>query len=423
LWISIVLPLLAASPLWAAVDGIPPTRLSLSKLLEQVHAHPEIKADALQVDSTEVDRRAAILKFGPNVNLMETWSSTSGSYTFAATSDSWGSNSQSINVNFNLFRGFQDVSSYKSQSFLLDASREDRRHKYLEASRQASETFFTCLQLEQSETEARTALDLRRQIAQIERNRFEKGVHSRDEVAKLDLDANNAELELQSILSRKRSCVEQLAYWSGPIEALEATTLEPVIKDQLSREAVAPPDLTHHPDLLSAQLNREYAHWDVRRARGAFYPTLDFAYSEFPTTAFQMQSQQWLLTAQFTLFDSGVTLEGLEKAHVLERIADERQQYTQRQLDSTAKQRLEDVHAAFNQYVGQKKNADLAQQLLNSSLRRFRAGTLSANDVALDQGRVIQSLFAVHNTWLQMHITWIRYQVALGHTLEEFAKP
>ncbi len=380
--------------------------LTLKDALKLVPKHPKQQSYNLDTQNAEIGRTKSWLNLTPSISGAWQKSSTS-------TIDDLANPTWKLSAGLNLFSSFGDYTNIRAKGFLLAATESTEDWALNQNELQLAETYLNCLYEQNAEAAALEALKISEQIAAIEQSRFKKGIKSRDDFLKLKVDAENRRIRYLSELTKKESCYSELSYWVGSFLALADPKLnpkEPVAKSGLPSE---------HPRLKAAQLalesNRSLAHSTVTTN----LPRLDLSVGRSYYEVTESYGNEIYLTAKWNLFDSGQTLSDIRAGFVQLRKSEETLKDTERDLTKEISVHSKNLTQYLKQYKIAEENLRDIQLTFKTSLARFRAGAISANEVALDQARVVDATFAVYNLWLQMNLSYLRYQSSIGNKVSQ----
>ncbi len=386
--------------------------LTLKDALRFVPKHPKQYVSTLDTESAQITKTKSYLKLSPS--LSSAWKKSS-----TTTVDNLSNPIWSVSADLNLFNSFSDFSNIRAKTYLLNATTAAEEWALNQNELALAETYLRCLYTQNSETAALEAYKIGAQIADIEKSRFNKGIKSRDDYLKLKVDAENRRISYLTETTNKENCYAELSYWVGSFSSLSDPKLnpkEPSLKNNFP---------ANHPRLRTAQNSVDAKKSVANAFISANLPRLDLSftrsYNEVATATIPAESysNSIFLTASWNLFDSGQTLSDIRLSQVDVRRSEESLKETERDLTKEITLESKSLSQYLSQYKIAEENLRDIQVTFKTSLARFRAGAISANEVALDQARVVAATSSVYNSWLQMNLSYLRYQSNLGNNVSQ----
>ena len=102
-------------------------------------------------------------------------------------------------------------------------------------------------------------------------------------------------------------------------------------------------------------------------------------------------------------------------------IAGSQAEITREAITRNAGAEIESYKVAFTQAresaAAREKTAQLTQSLFTDNLQRFRLGRASANELAIDQQRLLETEILEVEGWTTVHLSFVRLCHALGRTM------
>lgn len=379
--------------------------MTLREALKYIPQHPKQLAYNLDTQKAQVTKTKSLLNLMPA--LSGAWQKSSTTTAEDLNNPTW-----KLSADINLFQSLGDYNNIRARSFLLNSTQFTEDSALLENELKLAETYLRCLYSQNIENAALEAYRIGQQIADIEKNRFNKGIKSRDDYLKLKVDAENRRIRYISESTSRESCYADLAYWVGTVTSLVDPKLLP-------REPNFKSLPTGHPRMKAA-----LSALDARKSIANTYvstnlPRVDFSYARTYNENPQTYENLILLTAKWNLFDSGQTLSDIRLSFLDVKKSEESLKDTERDLARETSTLGKSLSQYLRQYKIAEENLRDIQLTFKTSLARFRAGAISANEVALDQSRVVEATFAFDNLWLQMNTAYLRYQSSLGNSVSQ----
>lgn len=388
--------------------------LTLKQTLEQAQNHPQMKNIQLDVELAEQDYTGALLGWTPTVSIERDWLQSGGnSQTVFNSADSF-----SVSARLNLFKGLGDVGNTRSRYYSRKAARAEGEQEWITTQLTVAEVFFRCASEMKLLEKAKRAVKIRTDLEAIAKRRFDRGSLAKDEYIKLKIDRNLEENNLRQQQHALTDCRADLSYWVG--ESLTSEIISPDLMTSISRLTTEAADYQDHPDWQSVSNEAKSSRWQVWAEGGDLWPQLDLNYNFEPKTSFQSEDKTLLLTASWDIFDGGEDWTGYRKSRInfqksQNLVSDFERQWTRR-FESAQSQLREQLII----YKTNTENSKLAEEILQASLRRFRLGSVSSNEVALDQNRLIGALRAEWQSWFALHQNWLQLLSVRGEKVEKY---
>lgn len=380
--------------------------LTLKEALTKVANHPVQRAQNLETQRASIYLDKSWLNIAPSISSSWQKSSTSNL-------DSFGSPTWSISAGINLFSGLSDFYTISARSSALSATVNEEEWTLIKNEQTVAEIFFQCLFAQKSEQAYQEAYQIGLQISDIEKNRYNKGLKSRDDYLKLKVDAENNNIRYISEQNRKETCLTQLRFWVGEFKELSPIDLgfvEPNV-EQFNQNT--------HPNLLSSKKSLDVYKAIAKASVGAHIPRLDLSYKRSYLENPENYSNLIYLTATWNIFDSGQTLSQTRLSFIDAEKAEETYNEKLRSITRDLQSQATNLRDRNRQSKIADENLRDVKLTFKTSLSRFRAGAISANEVALDQSRLISATISYYDLLLQRNISVIKYQSSLGKRISD----
>lgn len=384
--------------------------LTFSAALQAAKGHSEYKIDSLSLEKSQKQRQKSVWNLTPSLSLYSSRAASPDPKDFSETT--WG-----ISSTLNIFSGFGDFYNIKTESANFQSARSLRQTQQLEQELTVGQTYLKCLFYQTAEASALASHQVGTQIADIAKNRFDRGLTSKDEYLKLKIDAETSMVKYINEKSKKENCYSELKYWVGEFHNLEGINF----KDATSLNMISdfPED---HPKFVYTKelVNREEYYSRVLLAKSL--PQVNIAYSKEYSPLISDPITTWTISGTWSLFDSGQTwtnkqIQNIELEKVHEKL---------KALEKSLRRDSEILERTYTDnlklYKILESNLQQIKSTFRTSLNRYRAGATTANDVALDQSRVILATYSLDDMWLQKHLSLIQYQNSLGKSVTELLR-
>ncbi|MEZ4870662.1 MAG: TolC family protein [Bdellovibrionales bacterium] len=387
--------------------------LTLGQALEKAKQHAIVRNIELDVELGRQDYLGSLLNWAPSLSIERNWLQESGS----SSSLSVPNDAFSINARLNLFNGMGDYGYSRSQYYQKKAEEARGQQQWRSVQFTVAELFFQCVSAQNLLEKANRAVKIRKDLEDIAYNRYQRGSLARNEYIKLKIDRNIEENNLRQREHQLRACKNSLAYWVGSeeVSSIDDPGLISKFEAQLGKNY----SLESHPDWQVLKNENESTRWSIWNEGSALLPDLSLSYSLEPAASFQTEEKILMLTASWELLNgAGWTEYKKSRINFLK---------TQNQLNEfkmlwtekneTARSQLLEQITTYKTNV---ENSQYAEEILKTGLRRFRYGSISSNEVAIDQSRLIDALRAEWQSWFALHQSWLELLSARGEDVYSY---
>ncbi|MAX65579.1 MAG: hypothetical protein CME66_01445 [Halobacteriovoraceae bacterium] len=387
--------------------------VSLQQLIKDLKSHPKVKTLELDRQTSRVKRVGQYLNWAPSVTLDRTWM---GYSTSSSSQSPLEYERLSLKADLNLFNGLEDYASLRATQFSEESTKYDTQQRWQKIQIEAAENYIRCFRDKMLYDEATKNLEMRRKLAQVAKVRYQKGSLSQEGYLKLKIDyqlAINDQLDQEQSL---KACFRELEFWTESELDLEKPELLDKIKQSLNQHEKS---LEAHPGAISRQKFYEQAQWEVVTSRSSFLPKFNLSFSSYPATEYQEREESVFFSISWRLFDRGTQWSRHQVKKIDERLAKLQTDIYTKEVKRDSLQEKEKIQRYSKQYNNNAENSKLASGIFSSSLKRFERGVISSNEVALDQGRVINARNAKWNSWYHLYHSWLKLIEASGESLEK----
>lgn len=391
--------------------------MSFDKALgEMIQKSYQIDIQKAQVEAADYEKTGSITTFLPSINLnankYQTNSESSGVKTETRTESFGGS------VTLNVFNGGADGAAYKEARENLKKQRNQLSHERLRFEMTASTALLNLLEKKGLKKLAARQLSDMSNFYQIARQRFKKGFLPKQEVDKVQIDLDSAaaaDADALRFLNDAKNevrryvdfeAIENSWPWKNNFES-------PKTQKLLSRGV----DLNSRPDYRSAQNNVDVQDYRKSKLFGAILPSIDLSYQENRSAIgggrFEPESVA-MVTLTLPLFSglSDYTRYKVQGQSMLQA------EYSLRQLGrdipTAQKTAQENFKVALETAKKRENTLGLSRAVFKTSLKRFRMGRADANQLLVDEERVINSERNAIIGWKNVHLAFVKLCHAFG---------
>lgn len=316
----------------------------------------------------------------------------------------------------NLFRFGADFSNWKAadadertQEFLLS-------DRVLRSEEAAVRSLVALIRGEQEIRVYERIANLEKEIHQIGRARFQRGLLASQEVDRVSIDLDNATARLADARASLAVSRSELVALLGD----ENVSIEWPWKEFLT--AFRPPNsishLSERPDVQAALARVEAE--DQRHSRDVrlILPSLDadLTYGKHGAQSFASMRTEWTagVGITFPLFDHLTRYSAARVQATVRAVAEA-------DLEETRRRALAEFTSARESFLVAIQSAVLRDRTLRSSgmlyqdnLRRYQAGRINANDLAIDQNRLYDAELLAVQGWASAHLQYAKLCHAWG---------
>lgn len=328
--------------------------------------------------------------------------------------DSRMSEARSVGVGaeLNLYRFGADAAKANQAEANYKAATHARQATVTDAEVEAAAALFDLIEALETRRVAEGVVTIQRDNVKVIRRLYERGARPAQDTEKVDIDAANAAARLtdaEITIEAARSAIVRLSGEAVDVRS-EWPWRERLLKDDGAVAAkLAGMDVQMRPErqALAARLTALDA--GLTSARAKYLPSLDLSadYAFVKPTRPEPREQfaQWsgALTLSVPLFDGFSSRVAYEEQAKAKQIAE----LDLVALDRALGSELTQVKAAFAASLKSAKAREVAlksaKALYEHSLKGFRSGVLSANDLNLDQGRVYDTELNALRGWSAVH--------------------
>lgn len=315
----------------------------------------------------------------------------------------------------NLFRAGGDVAAARG----ADKNLEGQKYRLL-TERQGAEdeavqvlATFIARVLERGIKER--SLDVKKDSLRISNERFRRGLMPMQEVDKVAIDVDNARADLtDAVLQESAARAKLVAALGADGVAVDWPWKKRMI--EWTPPATEKSPLEARADLRGLESFLAEEKFKQRRAFGALLPSLDltakYGYSDLSQTG----RTDWgsTLTLSIPLFSGFQDLAGYRSQTAVVQQTQYRLEAMRRQVPAEVDDLRRSFREARDAALEREKTAKLTEKIYADNLQRFRMGRASANDLANDMNRLLQSQVHEVQGWLSAHVIFARLCHALG---------
>jgi len=322
-------------------------------------------------------------------------------------------------ASLNLFKFGADAAAFNAAGSEVATQEKLLEDTLIRTEAEAVATIATLLQGEMEVEVSKEILGTREEALEIARERYKRGLLAQQEVDKFSVDYDNAKARLSDSevsLATSRADLEALL-GNADVER------EWPWKEILVKKKFEGLDYQQRPDWLAASEKVAAARSRRNEALGKLFPSLDLGltYGYYVNRGgMDVTGTEWRgqIGVSIPIFDKFENLGSYRASMETEKIAEWQREKIKRvaknELDSLAKSY--DIAIATAQL--RDKTMATSRRVYKDNLARFKRGLVSANDLFLDQDRLLDSQVNQIRGWASAHTTFAKLCQAAGRRLD-----
>jgi outer membrane protein TolC len=348
------------------------------------------KAQTLQ-DAQELTTSSRLLQFLPNLSLSSSRSESS--------LRDGHINTSGLTSNFNIFKGGQDLGSYRAARFNLLQRQQNTLLTELTIEQDITLALLNYLKLQKQKELQDRILELAKENLSITQIRFNQGRVPEADLLKAKVELNNRSEELTNLQTEWELASQDIQRWVMESDLKKHTTWPwPEIKSNyfLNKSANLENISENHPQIASLAFQTQVADQLANSLWGNLLPNLDLQFERNRVDSSLTRSGRYwessiLLLLKIPLFDGLRDVAGLREQRAQARALAYETQFAKTELEANKKALQQTVILSLEALKRRQQTTALAQNLYQQSLKRYKAGLTSYADLSLDMDRWIRS--------------------------------
>ena len=400
----------------AAIDPAP--QIGFGEAYEKIQKRNLAAGNqALNVEIASERKLARVGAFTPSLSLVGSSNQQSGTFNQAATTSS-NVRSLTVNVGANIFRSGSDFAALKGANRDIDASEASLDDQRLKAEDDAATALLTLISRSREREFIAQIVGLNTESLKIARERFNHGLLPQQEVDKTQIDLDNAQARL---INADVALADARAEVSARLGSIQNLNLEWPWREQIAsgpRPDASSFKLDFRPDYRSALFTLEAEDWRKHAARANLLPSLDFN-AGAGSFDLSQDRRDWSagLTLTIPIFEKFV---GWSQARI-QSLTAQQAEINRELIARTANAEIESLtvgyRAARESAIARERTSKLTSRIYGDSLQRFRMGRTSANDLSVDQNRLLETQILEVQGWTNAHLSLARLCHSLGQSV------
>lgn len=341
----------------------------------------------------------------------------SRSYTAAATgSDTSTSQADSggLTASLNLFSGGKGLALHSAADKALQSFQAEQQEISLKLEETAAQAIFQALQIQEQLKMQERLVNIKKESLRVVREKYQRGQTPLQDVQKAEVDLSQAE-------TRKRGSQIQAIEFNNSIKdylnrALTTVTWPFSSSTKLKKMSPRPHPSQLHFDLQAESLKELY-----RAESDGQWPALDLTYQYLQNGFSTNASAQNLtsLTLTFPLWDRGERRAQIAKAFSEYRSAELAANFNKSYVQNRTNSQDEKLRLAKENLLQTTDNLGKSKQLYDDTVKNFRLGRTSVNDLLLEQARLLDVEQSYLSQLMNFHGTYVETCHLQGQRLQE----
>jgi outer membrane protein TolC len=412
-----------------------PVEVTLAEAVRRaLEVQPAVVQARGDVRNAEAGQRSALGAFLPTITARGFSNQASANRlnsTGQLVSSSNTTYSGSLELNFDLFDGFQRLANKRAAAATEDAADAGLVNQRYQVTATTAQLFYTALADEELVRVAQAQVDRAKEERQISVNKFQAGAATRSDTLTSTVDLGNAQLALlqaQTNLATAQATLGRQVGVDQPVRAVPDTAF-PSLPDTTALRAEA---LDSSPQMRQMAAKARAAGAQVSAARAQYWPTFSVLYSNgytgldrlgrfavSPWSTTQDYFNNWMVrfSLSWTLFNGFSREANQVTASVARDVAQAQASDTRRQLGAQLTQYIAATFTAYAQIGIAGANVAAATEALRVQQERYRLGAATLLDLLTAEANLTQA--EVNQVQARSNYLIARAQVEalVGHTL------
>lgn len=324
-----------------------------------------------------------------------------------------------LRASVNLFRSGGDLAGIRAANKEIESGRKSLERETQTAQFEAVEALVQYIAQTRLVAIGEKLAEVRTDSLRVARERFTKGLMPQQEVDKTAIDLDITRSRLADTLSALAEAAAKLEIALGHSHV----QIEWPWQSRLSKNSeveLMKFDIENRPDWGSAFALTEARRLRKRQAGAFLLPSVDLL-ATYGSPDLQNSSRRdvaAILTLNIPLFDGFKNWGEYGVEGYREQLAKVQLETVQREAPAQVAALRKTHRFARESAIARSKTAVVTRRLYDDNLQRFRLGRASANDIAIDQSRLLESQQLEVQGWLSAHLTLLRLCHSLGGFVE-----
>ena len=323
----------------------------------------------------------------------------------------------SMSLSMNVFSFGEDLFHLRSTSNMYESEVQAVEFQRLSTYQSISELLFEYIKVKNAIEIRNEIIDLKDKSYQIAKKRFQLGKLAKHDYQKVGIDLNNTQAQLENDRISLRTIEASLANY-GNVHDLElkwpwenqVDKMEKVLENNLQIE--------NHPSFQHANLDYDAKDYSQKSVVASFLGDISISLTQSRISDLdsndEIDDKRFMISYSIPLFNNFIDYANYKKA-----VADKYNQQTKllntkRYLEKSFNNQKEILKSSIRTYRLRVQTLKLSQDLYQHTLKQFRNGRLSVNELILDQDRLLQTKILANAGSASLHQSMVQYCTSLG---------
>ncbi len=372
----------------------------------------DIQTQKLNVEASRAKKLLSVGAFTPSLSLV-------GNEVRDSITDPRTRESAALALKANLFSSGTDFAALKAANRDIDASEETLKAQGLKAEDDAVSTLINFIARSRQRDLISQIVTIKQDTVKIAKERYNKGLLPQQEVDKIQIDLDNSQARL---IDADINLAAARASVSASLGAFQNVNLDWPWKGAIvsgPRTETLDFKLENRPDFRASLQSLEAESWRRHAARSQLLPSLDLIASYGSNDLSVKDQRDWsaMLTLTIPIFER---FQGYSVAR-LQTLKKQQAEIQRELITRAAGVEIESYRVGFVQSresaIARERTAKLTKRLFNDNVQRFRLGRADANELAIDQARLLETEILEVEGWSSAHLSFVRLCHALGRNV------
>ena len=327
-----------------------------------------------------------------------------------------------LSASVNLFRGGADWANLEAARKAHEAALNKLNSEKLATEEDAATALIQVIGKTQQRAINENLVKQQEDTLRVSQERFRQGLLARQETDKIQIDVDSARARLIDAQSAEAAARSQLEILLGSSNVKTEWPWRSALSSssKLEEEKF---DLDLRPDYRAAQSTVESQRYLKNKAIGQLLPSIDLTasygtYGTYDITDPSLRSYSTALTLTVPIFEGFKSYAAYKIQQSTLREALIQAETVRRTAPSEVANFRVSFQAARDTALAREKTAVLAEHLFEDNRQRFRMGRATANDLAIDQNRLLEAELLAVDGWINAHLSLVRLCHSLGHSID-----
>ena len=327
-----------------------------------------------------------------------------------------------LSASVNLFRGGADLANLEASRKAHEAAIHKLGFERLATEEDAATALIQVIGKTQQRAINENLVKQQEDSLRVSQERFRQGFLARQETDKIQIDVDSARARLIDAQSAEAAARSQLEILLGSSNIKTEWPWRPALSSSSKLEDEKF-DLDLRPDYRAALSTVESQRYLKNKAMAGLLPSIDLTasygtYGTYDITDPSVRSYSTALTLTVPIFEGfkSYAIYKIQQSTLREALI--QAETVRRTAPSEVANFRVSFQAARDTALAREKTAVLAEHLFEDNRQRFRMGRATANDLAIDQNRLLEAELLAVDGWVNAHLSLVKLCHSLGHSID-----